>query len=242
MATSNKIQVSNLLVRVQSTEKQADGSLSLSVTYLVNQESQRAKISIPAGKGMSRHVAYRAAVDLYHGKIAKGSEFNASGVVTNSIYKITKGGKEQSGLSTRMVVDQFEMEEPEEIDDELEAIPVRVYEEEEPAKDQTAKKVVAALRKKRTASGLGKAVESSSRAAPLTLAEPSAAISPLTPKPQESNALEDITNTGASSKKKGPGRPRKRKAAMKAAEEHQHSDDDQENGPASKESVEQLSD
>ena len=71
MATTNKVEVKNLLVRLQATEKQADGSLSLSVTYLVNQESQRANITIPAGKGMSKHIAYRAAVDLYHQRSRK---------------------------------------------------------------------------------------------------------------------------------------------------------------------------
>ncbi|KAF9943432.1 hypothetical protein BGZ70_005979, partial [Mortierella alpina] len=35
-----------------------------------------------------------------------------------------------------MVVDEFNMEEPEEIDDELEAIPVKVYEQDEPVKDK----------------------------------------------------------------------------------------------------------
>ncbi|KAF9946086.1 hypothetical protein BGZ72_000704, partial [Mortierella alpina] len=99
-------------------------------------ESQRAKITIPAGKGMSRHVAYRDSVDLYHQKITKGAEFKVSGVVTNSIYKITKGGKEQAGLSTRMVVDEFEMEEPDEMDDELALIPIKVYDQEESVKDK----------------------------------------------------------------------------------------------------------
>ncbi|KAF9946779.1 hypothetical protein BGZ72_011149, partial [Mortierella alpina] len=113
----NKVQVKDMLVRLQATEKQADGSLSFSVTYMVNQENQRAKITIPAGKGMSKHIAYRTAVNLYHQKIAKGAEFKVSGVLTNSVYKITKGGKDQSGLNTRMVVEQFDMEEPEEIDD-----------------------------------------------------------------------------------------------------------------------------
>ncbi|KAF9555309.1 hypothetical protein EC968_009016 [Mortierella alpina] len=232
MATSNKVAVENLLVRIQSTDKQADGSLSLSVTYLVNQETQRAKITIPAGKGISRHVAYRAAVDLFHKRIPKGTEFRASGIITNSIYKISKGGKELAGLSTRMVVNQFDMEEPEAIDDELEAIPVKVF-GEETAKDETVEKVMRALGKAKRA--VAPPSESEAEEEPLIRhRRGGATVTPATPKPQ-SNAFVDITNTGATDKKKGPGRPRKRKIKTKnasddnIAEQEEEQEDEQEN-------------
>jgi len=43
-----------------------------------------------------------------------------------SLHKISKASKEQAGLSTFMVVNTYEMEEPEEMDDELASIAVGI--------------------------------------------------------------------------------------------------------------------
>ncbi len=138
MATSNKTPVSELLIKLQTTERQSDGSLVLTVTYMVEHEQQRAKISIPGGKGMSKHLAYRVAVDLFHKRIEKGTECRVSGVMTNSVYRIGRGGgQDHTGLSTRLVPTELRMEEPEEFDDDFLSIPIKVY-DQEPVKDQVA--------------------------------------------------------------------------------------------------------
>ncbi|KAF9948751.1 hypothetical protein BGZ70_002075 [Mortierella alpina] len=171
---------------------------------------------------MSRHVAYRAAVDLYHKRIQKGTEYRASGIITNSIYKISKGGKQQAGLSTRMVVDMFDMEEPEPVDDELDSIPVKVYDnEQDQGKDETVEKVIKALGKAKRV--VVPPSESESDDEPLT-------VTPVTPQP--SKALEDITNVERD--KKGPGRPRKRAKSRKDVNKEQEEEQEEEqNGESS---------
>ncbi|KAG0196705.1 hypothetical protein BGX28_009843, partial [Mortierella sp. GBA30] len=128
MATSNKVPVSELLIKIQTTERQADGSLVLSVSYMVQQELQRAKISIPGGKGMTKHLAYRVAVDLFHKRMEKGTECLVSGTLVNSVYRLSRktgtSSKDIMGLSTRLVLTSFEVQDNEDLDGDFLSIPM----------------------------------------------------------------------------------------------------------------------
>lgn len=137
--TTAKLQVVDLVVKVQKPERKADSSeVVLPVYFRVDGELQRARICVPRDSCMERHPAYSAIEGIAKNQIPVDTLFKVGGVMTYSVYSM----EGSHGLSTRLKVTSMEQvhDDYAKIPD-ISFIPVKEYKEAKEKKKGIASEV-----------------------------------------------------------------------------------------------------
>jgi hypothetical protein len=138
--TSAKLQVVDLVIKVQRPERKDDSSeVVLPVNFKVDGEAQRARICVPRDRFMKDHPAYSVIEKIAHDRLPVNTQFRVSGIMVYSVYSVDG----IQGLSTRLKVATMEQvhEDDEAGIPDVSFIPVKEYKKVKEQKKVIASKV-----------------------------------------------------------------------------------------------------